>query len=171
MPHKRNPILTENVTGLARLVRSYAGAALENIALWHERDISHSSVERVIGPDATSALDFMLGRMTGVVRGLVIHPENMQRNLDHWNGAVFSEGVLLALVRKGIARDEAYRWVQRVGMRAAEGADFRREAVRDPDISKHLAPPELAELFNLKHQLRYEDELLRRAFGEGNASS
>jgi adenylosuccinate lyase len=167
MPHKRNPILAENVTGLARLVRSYAGAALEDIALWHERDISHSSVERVIGPDATIALDFMLGRMTAVIRGLVVHPENMQRNLERWNGAVFSEGVLLALVRKGIARDEAYRWVQRVGMRAAEGADFRREAERDPDISKHLAPAELAELFNLKHQLRYEDELMGRALGEG----
>ena len=166
MPHKRNPILVENVTGLARLIRSYAGAALENIALWHERDISHSSVERVIGPDATIALDFMLGRMTGVVRGLVVNPENMQRNLSHWRGAVFSEGILLALVRKGIARDEAYRWVQRAGMRAAEGADFRAEAERDVDISKHLKPNDLAELFNLDHQLRYEDELLRRALEE-----
>ena len=166
MPHKRNPILVENVTGLARLVRSYAGAAFENVALWHERDISHSSVERVIGPDATIALDFMLGRMTGVVRGLVVNPENMQRNLAHWRGAVFSEGILLALVRKGIARDEAYRWVQRAGMQAAAGADFRTEAENDADIRKHLKPEELAELFNLDHQLRYEDELLRRALGE-----
>jgi adenylosuccinate lyase len=166
MPHKRNPILAENVTGLARLVRAYAGSALENIALWNERDISHSSVERVIGPDATIALDFMLARMTGVVRGLEVHPENMERNLSHYRGAVFSEGILLALVRKGVARDEAYRWVQRAGMRAAEGADFRTEAERDPDISKHLKPEELAELFNLKHQLRYEDELLRRSLGE-----
>jgi adenylosuccinate lyase len=171
MPHKRNPILTENITGLARLVRSYAGAALENIALWHERDISHSSVERVIGPDATIALDFMLARMTGVVRGLAVQPQNMERNLGHWRGAVFSEGVLLALVGKGVARDEAYRWVQRIGMRAAEGADFRTEAERDPDIGKHLTAQELAELFNLRHQLRYEDELLRRALGEGNAKS
>jgi adenylosuccinate lyase len=166
MPHKRNPILVENVTGLARLVRSYAGAALENVALWHERDISHSSVERVIGPDATIVLDFMLGRMTGVVRGLDVNPENMQRNLSHWRGAVFSEGILLALVRKGIARDEAYRWVQRAGMRAAAGADFRIEAESDADIRKHLKPEELAQLFNLERQLRYEDELLQRALGE-----
>jgi adenylosuccinate lyase len=166
MPHKRNPILAENVTGLARIVRAYAGAAFENIALWHERDISHSSVERVIGPDATIALDFMLARMTGVVRGLEIHAENMERNLSHWRGAVFSEGILLALVRSGVARDEAYRWVQRAGMRAAAGADFRTEVELDTDIRKHLKPEELAELFNLEHQLRYEDELLRRALGD-----
>jgi adenylosuccinate lyase len=170
MPHKRNPILAENVTGIARLLRAYAGAALENIALWHERDISHSSVERVIGPDATIALDFMLARMTGVVRGLEVRPENMKRNLSHWGGAVFSEGILLALVRKGVARDEAYRWVQRAGMRAAAGADFRVEAERDPDIRKHLKPAELADLFNLEHQLRYEDELLRRALGPDGAA-
>ncbi len=166
MPHKRNPILAENITGLARLVRAYAGAAFENIALWHERDISHSSVERVIGPDATIALDFMLARLTGVVRGLEVRPENMERNLSHWRGAVFSEGILLALVRSGVSRDEAYRWVQRAGMKAAAGADFRTEVERDPDIAKHLKPKELAELFNLEHQLRYEDELLRRALGD-----
>ena len=132
MPHKRNPILTENVTGLARLLRAYAGAALENIALWHERDISHSSVERVIAPDATIALDFMLHRMTGVVRDLVVHAEAMSANLERFRGAVFSEAVLLALVRKGVARDEAYRWVQRNGMKAMEGADFRDASARDP---------------------------------------
>ncbi len=165
MPHKRNPILTENVTGLARLMRSYAVAALENMALWHERDISHSSVERVIGPDATIALDFMLNRMTRVVKGLVVHPETMQRNLELWRGAVYSEAVLLALVRHGISRDEAYRWVQRCGMKALAGADFREEAAQDADITKHLSAAEIGALFDLHHQLRYEDELLRRAFG------
>ncbi len=165
MPHKRNPILTENVTGLARLVRSYAVAALENIALWHERDISHSSVERVIGPDATIALDFMLGRLTRVVKDLVVHPDNMKRNLELWRGAVFSEAVLLALVRGGISRDEAYRWVQRCGMKAMAGADFREEVARDPDITQHLTPTQIGELFDLHHHLRYEGELLQRAFG------
>ena len=165
MPHKRNPILTENVTGLARLMRSYAVAALENIALWHERDISHSSVERVIGPDATIALDFMLNRMTRVVKGLVVHPETMKHNLELWRGAVFSEAVLLALVRRGISREEAYRWVQRCGMKAMAGADFRDEVAQDPDITKHLSAAEISVLFDLQHQLRYEDELLRRAFG------
>jgi len=164
MPHKRNPILTENVTGLARLVRAYAGAAFEDIALWHERDISHSSVERVIAPDATIALDFMLYRMTGVIRNLVVHPETMRTNLERWRGAVFSEAVLLALVRKGITREEAYRWVQRNGMKAMEGADFRAEVTQDPDITRHLTTAELAELFDLRHQLRYEDDLFRRAF-------
>jgi adenylosuccinate lyase len=165
MPHKRNPVLSENVTGLARLVRAYAGAALENIALWHERDISHSSVERVIAPDATTALDFMLYRITGVVRDLVVHPENMTANLERWRGAVFSEAVLLALVRHGVARDEAYRWVQRNGLKAMDGADFRVEVGRDPDITRHLTASELAELFDLRHQLRYEERLYERAFG------
>ncbi|MCK6553425.1 adenylosuccinate lyase [Candidatus Binatia bacterium] len=165
MPHKRNPILSENVTGLARLLRGYAVAAFENVALWHERDISHSSVERVIGPDATIALDFMLHRMTGVIRGLVVHPDAMQANLERARGAVFSEAVLLALVRKGVSRDQAYRWVQRCGLRAFEGADFRVEVGADPDIIRHLSTGELQELFDLGHQLRYEPELFRRAFG------
>ena len=171
MPHKRNPVLSENVTGLARLVRAYAGAALEDIALWHERDISHSSVERVIGPDATLALDFMLHRMTGIVRDLVVHPDAMQTNLERWHGAVFSEAVLLALVRKGVAREDAYRWVQRNGMQALEGADFRAAVGRDPDITRHLTARELLELFDLGHQLRYEEELFRRALGAKGAAS
>jgi adenylosuccinate lyase len=165
MPHKRNPVLVENVTGLARLMRAYAGASLENIALWHERDISHSAAERVIAPDATIALDFMLHRMTGVVRDLVVHADAMQANLERWRGAVFSEAVLLALVRKGVAREEAYRWVQRNGMKAMEGADFRAEVARDPDIIRHLNAAEVAELFDLRHQLRYEDALFMRALG------
>jgi adenylosuccinate lyase len=165
MPHKRNPVLSENVTGLARLVRAYAGAALENIALWHERDISHSSVERVIGPDATSALDFMLHRMTGVVRDLVVHADAMQANLERWRGAIFSEAILLALVRKGVAREEAYRWVQRNGLQAMNGTDFRTAVAHDPDIARHLTAGEVAELFDLRHQLRYVDRLYERAFG------
>ena len=164
MPHKRNPILSENLTGLARLRAGYAGAALEDIALWHERDISHSSVERVIGPDATIVLDFMLHRMTRIIRGLVVHPEAMVANLHRWRGAVFSEAVLLALVRKGVAREEAYRWVQRAGMKAMDGAEFRAEVSSDPDIGRHLTAAELSDLFDLRHQLRYEDELFRRTF-------
>jgi adenylosuccinate lyase len=164
MPHKRNPILSENVTGLARLLRGYAAAALEDVALWHERDISHSSVERVIGPDATTVLDFMLHRMAGVVRGLVVHPEAMRANLERWRGAVFSEAVLLALVRKGVARDDAYRWVQRNGLQAMDGGDFRDAVSRDPDIARHLSGAEVAELFDLRRHLRYEEELFRRAF-------
>ena len=163
MPHKRNPILSENLTGLARLVRSYAGAAFENIALWHERDISHSSVERVIAPDAAIALDFMFHRFMKVIDNLVVYPERMQANLDQWRGIVFSESILLALVKKGISRDQGYRWVQRNGMKAISGADFREEVMADPDISEHLSREELAELFDLGHQLRYEDTLLQRA--------
>jgi adenylosuccinate lyase len=171
MPHKRNPVLSENVTGLARLVRSYSVAALENIALWHERDISHSSVERVIGPDATIALDFMLHRIAGVVRNLVVHEDTMHANLERWKGAVFSQAILLALVRKGIAREEAFRWVQRAGMKAIDGADFRVEVGNDPDISAHLTADELAELFDLRHQLRYEGELLQRVMGGNDAKA
>jgi adenylosuccinate lyase len=163
MPHKRNPILTENLTGLARLVRSYASAALENVALWHERDISHSSVERVIAPDATIVVDFMLARLTGVVDGLVVYPEAMERNLNLLGGAIFSEQLLLALVRRGVARDEAYRWVQRHALKAP--ADEFRAAVReDADIGTVLSPGDLDELFDLQHHLRHIDTLLRRAF-------
>lgn len=165
MPHKRNPVLCENVTGLARLLRAYAGAALEDIALWHERDISHSSVERVIAPDATIALHFMLHRLGGTVRGLVVHADAMAANLERSRGAVFSEAVLLALVRKGVARDQAYRWVQRAGLQALEGADFRTEVAHDADIARHLSAAELAQLFDLRHQLRYEEVLFQRAFG------
>jgi len=165
MPHKRNPVLCENVTGLARLLRAYADAALENIALWHERDISHSSVERVIAPDATIALDFMLHRMARIVRGLVVHPEAMVSNLERFHGAVFSEAVLLALVRHGVARDQAYRWVQRAGLKALSGADFRTEVSRDPEITQHLSAAQVAEIFDLRQQLRYEDDLFQRAFG------
>jgi adenylosuccinate lyase len=167
MPHKRNPILAENVTGLARLVRGYAVAALEDIALWHERDISHSSVERVIGPDATIALDFMLARMTGVVEGLEVRAEVMRRNMERLGPAIFSEQILLALVRRGVARDDAYRWVQRHAL--ADG-DFQAALAADPDIGRHLSAREIGELFDINHHLRHIDALFTRAL-EGTDGS
>ncbi len=163
MPHKRNPILAENVTGLARLVRGYALAALENMALWHERDISHSSVERVIGPDATIALDFMLTRLAAVVKGLEVRADVMRANLERLGGAIFSEQVLLALVRRGVARDEAYRWVQR---HALAGGDFRARLASDPDVRRHLDGLEIDRLFDMEYHLRHIDALFSRAFQE-----
>jgi len=165
MPHKRNPILTENLCGLARLMRSYAQAALENVALWHERDISHSSVERVIAPDATIALDFMLVRLAGVVGGLEVRPDAMLRNLDRLAGAIYSEQVLLALVRGGVRRDEAYRLIQR---HALAGAGLLERLSGDPAITKVLPPDRLTALFDLEHHLRYTDELFERAMAEGD---
>jgi len=166
MPHKRNPILSENLTGLARLVRSYALAALEDVALWHERDISHSSVERVIGPDATVALDFALHRFAGMVEGLRIHPERMRRNLDLTGGLYEAQTVLLALVAKGVARQEAYVWVQRNAMAVWEqGGDFRAALGRDPDVSLLLSADELAACFSLERHLRHVDVIFERVFG------
>jgi adenylosuccinate lyase len=165
MPHKRNPILTENLCGLARLVRSYAHAAMENVALWHERDISHSSVERVIGPDATIALDFMLGRLAGVVEGLEVRSERMAENLSRLGGAIYSEQVLLALVRSGVARDEAYGWIQR---HALHGDDLLGRLQGDAQITAHLDAGALAALFELQHHLRHTDTLMARAFAEGD---
>jgi adenylosuccinate lyase len=163
MPHKRNPILTENLCGLARLVRSHAGAALENIALWHERDISHSSVERVIGPDATITLDFMLSRMKRVVDGLEIRRDRMRENLEASGGRLASERILLKLVEKGAAREEAYRWVQRC---ALGDGDFRAKVAADPEISRLLAKAEIEELFGLEHALRNVDRIIDRALEE-----
>ena len=166
MPHKRNPILSENVTGLARLMRSYAQAALENVALWHERDISHSSVERVIAPDATIALDFMLGRMTYVLGNLCVYPENMRRNLEKSGGAVFSEKVMLALVDKGISRDQAYRMVQRHALKAGrEGGDLKRELLKDNEIRRYLSVQEIDAVWGVKHHLANVDVIFRRVFG------
>jgi len=159
MPHKRNPILTENLTGLARLLRSYAAAAFENIALWHERDISHSSVERVIGPDATTVLDFMLSRMTGVIAGLDVRPDAMQRNLDLTGGRLASERILLKLVDRGIKREEAYRWVQRC---ALTDGNFRVAVGADPDITAHLDDAGLEDCFDIRHALRHIDEIIDR---------
>jgi len=165
MPHKRNPILSENVSGLARLMRSYAHAAMENIALWHERDISHSSVERVIAPDATIAIDFMLRRMNYVLANLCVYPENMARNLAQTGGAVFSEKVLLALVDKGVARDVAYRMVQPHALRVGkEGGDLKRELLADAEIRRYLSAQEIDDLWDIKHHLANIDVIFRRVF-------
>ena len=165
MPHKRNPILSENVSGLARLMRSYAVAAMEDVPLWHERDISHSSVERVIAPDATIALDFMLRRMTYVLGNLCVYPENMQRNLAKSGGTVFSEKVLLALVDKGIARDAAYRMVQRHALKVSkEGGDLKRELLADKEIRRYLSAQEIEAVWGVKHHLVNVDFIFRRVF-------
>jgi adenylosuccinate lyase len=166
MPHKRNPILSENISGLARLMRSYAAAALENVALWHERDISHSSVERVVAPDATILLDFMLRRMTYVLRNLVVYPQNMRRNLDKSGGAIYSERVLLRLVGKGVSRDRAYRMVQRHALAVTKyGGDLRRALLDDPEIRRYLGAQEIREIWDLKPYLKNVDAIFKRVFG------
>ncbi|MBI4525163.1 MAG: adenylosuccinate lyase [Deltaproteobacteria bacterium] len=165
MPHKRNPILSENVSGLARLVRSYAVAALENIPLWHERDISHSSVERVIAPDATIALDFMLRRMTHILGDLCVYPEAMKRNLEKSGGAFFSQRVLLRLVEKGLSRDEAYRIVQRHALKAGKnGTDLRGKLLEDPEVRRYLPLREIEQIWDMKHYLRNVDLIFNRVF-------
>jgi adenylosuccinate lyase len=167
MPHKRNPVLTENITGLARMVRAYAIPALENVALWHERDISHSSAERMIGPDATVTLDFALHRMAGVIENLVVYPKNMRKNLDRLGGLVHSQRVLIALAQKGIAREDAYRFVQRNAMRIwQDGGDFLALLKVDPDVSKSLTARELDELFDLGYHTRHVDTIFARVFGK-----
>lgn len=169
MPHKRNPVLSENISGLARLVRSYAVAALENVALWHERDISHSSAERVIGPDATIALDFMLGRFTRVIDKLVVYPERMLYNLNMTNGVIFSQTVLLALIDKGTTREDAYAIVQRNAMKSwQEGIDFQALLQEDPEVNKYLNKDELVSIFNVNNFLKNLDFTFKRVFGEGN---
>jgi adenylosuccinate lyase len=166
MPHKRNPVLSENITGLARLVRSYALPAMENVALWHERDISHSSVERVIAPDATVALDFALVRMTGLIDKLVVYPENMRANLDRLGGLVHSQRVMIALTHKGIAREDAYRLVQRNAMAAWQGkGDFLSLLQADADVAKALPAAELESLVDLAHHLKHVDTIFARVFG------
>jgi adenylosuccinate lyase len=179
MPHKRNPVLTENLTGLARLVRSMAIPAMENVALWHERDISHSSVERMIGPDATVTLDFALTRLTGVIENLVVYPENMRKNLEKLGGLIHSQRVLLALTQKGVSREDAYAMVQRNAMPVWQGAfeglpsqgnnrdvDFRSLLGRDKDVSAKLSPSELDELFDLSYHFKHVDTIFARVFGE-----
>ena len=166
MPHKRNPVLTENLTGLARLVRGYAMPAMENVALWHERDISHSSVERMIGPDATVTLDFALARLAGVIGKLVVYPERMAANLERGGGLVHSQQVLLALTQKGVAREEAYRLVQRNAMRAFRGeGSFLDFLKADPDVSAKLSAAELGALFDTRHHLKNVDVIFARVFG------
>jgi adenylosuccinate lyase len=167
MPHKKNPILSENLTGLARLLRSYAGAGLEDIALWHERDISHSSVERVVMPDATILADFMLARATGLVSGLVVHPERMRANLERTGGLVFSESIMLRLVATGLPRQRAYEMVQRNALAAHEGRGrFRDLLGADAEVSARLAPADLDSAFDLAHHLRHVGLILDRALGE-----
>jgi adenylosuccinate lyase len=167
MPHKRNPILSENLTGLARLLRSYALAALEDVALWHERDISHSSVERVIAPDATLALDFALQRFAGMIEGLRVYPERMRENLELTGGLQEAQRVLLALVAKGVARQEAYVHVQRNAMKVwEEKVDFRTALKRDPDVKRVLSDAEIDACFALDYHLKHVDTIFRRVFGE-----
>jgi adenylosuccinate lyase len=166
MPHKRNPVLSENLTGLARVVRAYAQPALENVALWHERDISHSSVERVIGPDATIALDFALVRLTGIIKGLVVYPNRMRANLDRLGGLIHSQRVLLALTEAGVPREQAYRLVQRNAMKVWEtGADFQAALLADKDVTKVLSPDEIKAQFDLGYHTKYVDAIFARVFG------
>ena len=169
MPHKRNPVLTENLTGLARMVRAAVTPALENVALWHERDISHSSVERYIGPDATITLDFALGRLTGVIDKLLIYPERMQKNLDKMGGLVHSQRVLLALTQAGLERDASYRLVQRNAMKVweSDGALNLLELLKaDPEVTAALSPAELEDKFNLDYHFKAIDVIFMRVFGE-----
>jgi adenylosuccinate lyase len=166
MPHKRNPVLSENLTGLARMVRAYALPAMENVALWHERDISHSSVERMIGPDATVTLDFALVRLAGVIEKLVIYPENMKRNLDKLGGLHNSQRVLLALTQAGASREEAYALVQRNAMKTWEkGADFLAELKADKDVTAKVSAKELEAMFDLGYHVKHVDTIFSRVFG------
>jgi adenylosuccinate lyase len=165
MPHKRNPVLTENLTGLARLVRSAAVPALENVALWHERDISHSSVERGIGPDATVHLDFALKRLTGVIDKLLVYPENMKRNLDRLGGLIHSQRILLALTQKGMSREASYAAVQRNAMPVWRGeGNFLDLLMKDKEVSAHLKPAELKVLFDLGYHTKHVDTIFKRVF-------
>ncbi|MBX5161062.1 MULTISPECIES: adenylosuccinate lyase [unclassified Rhizobium] len=166
MPHKRNPVLTENLTGLARMVRSYAMPAMENVALWHERDISHSSVERMIGPDATVTLDFALSRLAGVIEKLLVYPENMEKNLNKFRGLVHSQRVLLALTQAGASREDAYRLVQRNAMKVWEqGKDFLEELLADGEVRAALSEEDIREKFDLGYHTKHVDTIFRRVFG------
>ena len=166
MPHKRNPVLTENLTGLARMVRSAVTPALENVALWHERDISHSSVERMIAPDATITLDFALARLAQVVENLVVYPQNMLGNLDRLGGLIHSQRVMLALTQKGVSREEAYAWVQRNAMPVWRGeGDFQALLKKDTDVKKYLSDAEISEQFDLGYHFKHVDTIFKRVFG------
>ncbi|MEF2546121.1 adenylosuccinate lyase [Aurantimonas sp. E1-2-R+4] len=166
MPHKRNPVLTENLTGLARMVRSYALPAMENVALWHERDISHSSVERMIGPDATVTLDFALVRLTGVVDKLLVYPERMLANLNKFTGLVHSQRVLLALTQAGVSREDSYRLVQRNAMRVwEEDKDFLTELLADKEVTAALPEAEIREKFDLGYHTKHVGTIFERVFG------
>jgi adenylosuccinate lyase len=166
MPHKRNPVLSENLTGLARMVRAYATPAMENVALWHERDISHSSVERMIGPDATVTLDFALARLTGLIDKLLVYPQNMQKNLDRLGGLIHSQRVLIALTQRGMPREEAYRVVQRNAMKVWGGEkDFLSLLKADPDVRAKLSDTEIESNFDLGYHFKHVDTIFKRVFG------
>jgi len=172
MPHKRNPVLSENVTGLARMVRAYVTPALENVALWHERDISHSSVERMIAPDATATLDFALARLATIIDKLVVYPANMRKNLERLGGLIHSQRVLIALTQKGVAREDAYAMVQRNAMRAWQGqGDFLTLLMADNDVRKHLSAAELKENFDLGYHFKHVDTIFERVFGKAAVES
>jgi adenylosuccinate lyase len=167
MPHKKNPVLTENLTGLARMVRSMVIPAMENVALWHERDISHSSVERNIGPDATITLDFALARLTNVIDKLIVYPDNMLANMNKFPGLVMSQRVLLALTQAGVSREDAYRLVQRNALKVWEtGCDFRTELLNDAEVTAALSPAEIDEKFDLSYHTKHVDTIFGRVFGE-----
>jgi adenylosuccinate lyase len=166
MPHKRNPVLSENLTGLARMMRAYVTPAMENVVLWHERDISHSAVERVIGPDATVMLDFALNRLAGLVEKLLVYPQNMQKNLDRLGGLVHSQRVMIALTQKGASREDAYKFVQRNAMPVWRGeGDFQNLLKKDADVKKYLSDAEIAEQFDLGYHFKHVDTIFRRVFG------
>jgi adenylosuccinate lyase len=167
MPHKRNPVLTENLTGLARMVRAFAAPAMENVVLWHERDISHSSVERMIGPDATITLDFALVRLTGVIDKLLVYPETMLKNMNKFRGLIHSQRVLLALTQAGVSREDAYSLVQRNAMKVWEhGADFLEELLADKDVRAALSEEEIKDKFDVGYHTKHVDTIFRRVFGE-----
>ena len=168
MPHKRNPVLTENLTGLARLIRMAVVPAMENVTLWHERDISHSSVERNIGPDTTITLDFALSRLTQVIEKLVIYPDNMLANMNKFRGLVMSQRVLLALTQAGVSREDAYRLVQRNAMKVWEqGKDFKTELLGDEDVLAALSTQQITEKFDLNYHTKHVDTIFTRVFGDG----
>ncbi|HUU67851.1 MAG TPA: adenylosuccinate lyase [Methyloceanibacter sp.] len=165
MPHKRNPVLSENLTGLARIVRAYAMPAFEDVALWHERDISHSSVERMIGPDATVTLDFALHRLTGIIQNLVVYPDRMRANMDRLGGLIHSQRVLLALTSAGVSREDAYRLVQRNAMKVwQEGKDFQEELLADPDVTRALSAEAIRDQFDLGYHTKHVDDIFARVF-------
>jgi adenylosuccinate lyase len=167
MPHKRNPVLSENLSGLARMVRAYVTPAMENVVLWHERDISHSSAERMIAPDATVTLDFALNRLAGMIDKLLIYPQNMQKNLDRLGGLVHSQRLLIALTQKGASREDAYKFVQRNAMPVWRGeGDFLTLLKKDPDVKKYLTDAEISEQFDLGYHFKHVDTIFKRVFGE-----
>jgi len=167
MPHKRNPISSENLCGLARLLRSYVTAGLEDMVLWHERDISHSSVERVIAPDATILMDYMLERIKNMYKNLIVYPERMKKNMEMTKGLYHSESILLGLIKKGLTRQDAYKLTQSCAMRCyEEGLDFKEELKKDTAIRQYLAQDEIEELTSTEHYFRYVDKIFNRVFGE-----